>query len=515
MNDFLAGLRQWWENARTRWNKLTLNQKVILSAAVLLLVVTAGMLVSNQVRVNYEPLYTQLAVEDAAAITDKLDAAKIPYRLADEGSTILVPAGQKYRTRLMLAGEGLPRGVAGLEMFQNIQFGETETDKRVKYLAALQGELVRTIQSLDKIEAARVHLVIPEPSLYSEEETPPTASVMVKVKPGQQLDRKEILGMVNLVANSVEGLKPENVAIVDQYSNLLSFDLPSAGSLDGAEMSSQQMAIKRQFEREKQQAIQSMLDATLGPGKSVVRVSAELNFDEVERFQQDFDPEQRVVISKHSLEETSTSTTPTASASPGVDTNVPTYAGAEGQGQGSSTFEKTESTVNYEGDKVETKTRVAPGAVKRLTVAVLVDQSFAGKRDDIREAVINASGADENRNDSVSVNFMQFRQKMEEPLAPTPGWTDKYKVLLGAGVLVLALVVTWLLARRKARGKEEEEGFDMLVDEAIPVELLVERELTPEEKEKQRMREEINKLVDTNPEDVAQLIRTWMLDEKR
>lgn len=255
-----------------------------------------------------------------------------------------------------------------------------------------------------------------------------------------------------------------------------------------------------------------MLDATLGPGKSVVRVNAELNFDEVEQYSQDFDPEQRVVVSKHTVEESNTSSNTGAAASPGVDTNVPTYQGTEGQGTSSSTSEKTEQTVNYEGDKVETKTKVAPGAIKRMTVAVLVDEGFESKREEIVEAVKNAVGADEKRNDSVYVSFMKFQTPTEETAPPASTW-QKYMLPAGLGAtLVIAVLLFWLARRRKA---QEQEGFEALVDEEIPIESLVERELTPEEREKLKIREEIDKLIDENPADVAQIIRTWLLEEKR
>ena len=516
MSDFIARIRQWREALQERWNKFSLNQKVLMTGAVMLCLISVGMLLSSQMGVDYEPLYTRLSVDDAAAITEKLDAAKIKYKLEDEGSTILVPAAQKYRVRLMLAGEGLPRGVAGLELFQKPQFGETETDKRIKYLTGLQGELIRTIETLDKIETARVHLVIPEPSLYASQEQPPTASVMVKVKAGYEMTKKELQGIINLVANSVEGLKTENVAVIDQHSNLLSADLPGAEGLNTVEMSAQQLVIKRQFEREKQLAIQSMLDAILGSGKSLVRVNAELNFDEVEQFEQNWDPDKRVVLSRHTLEESSSSTIPGTNPPVGTESNIPydptTYQG-EDEEAGSSTYDKSEKTVNYEGDKLETRIRVAPGAVERLTVAVMVDEDFIDKQEDIHEAVENASGVDMNRNDSVSVNFMQF-QLPEEPAVPAAGAADgliKYAVPLGLAVIFLL----GLIGLYWFRTRQEAEEIDLLVDEEIDMESLVEKELTPEEKEKRKIREEIDKLVQQNPEDAAQLIRTWMLEDTR
>ena len=511
MNSLWERVQQWLRYIRDRWNSLTLNQKVLVSGAVLLTLISIGMIVSSQTTKNYQPLYSGLSLEDAAAITKKLDELKVSYRLTDDGTTILVPSEQKYQVRLQLAGEGLPKGTAGFELFETPRFGETETDKRVKYLTALQGELVRTIESLDKIQSARVHVVLPEPRLYVDEQAPATASVVLKVKTGEELTNKEISGIVHLVANSVEKLKPENVVVVDQYGNLLSASVTSRDSIAAAELSAQQLAVKRQLEKEKQTAVQTMLDATLGPGKSVVRVSAELDFDEVERYSQDFDPEQRVVVSKHVVEESSTSSSSQPGGTPGVDTNVPTYQGTENQGTSSSSSEKSEQTINYEGDKVETRTKVAPGAIKRMTVAVMVDEGFEAKQQEIVEAVKNAVGADDRRNDSVYVSFMKFQAEAEEvPPAPANKW-PLYLLLAGLGIVAVAGILFWRMRRKK----EEEEGFEAVVGEEIPIESLVERELTPEEREKQRIRNEIEKLIDESPADAAQIIRTWLLEEKR
>ncbi|MCR4400640.1 MAG: flagellar M-ring protein FliF, partial [Syntrophomonadaceae bacterium] len=225
MEEGFANLRQWWQKLAQRWTSLTLNQKVLVTGAAVLLLAAVVMAFSPGLTQRYEPLYSGLTVEDAAAIAKKLDSLKQPYRLGDEGTTILVPAADKYRVRLSLASEGLPAGTSGLELFQTSNFGETETDKKVKYLAAMQGELVRTIQSLNKVASARVHLVMPQPSLYSEKDNPATASVMVAVREGQRLSEKEVLGIVNLVAHSVEGLSADNVVVVDQYGTLLTADL--------------------------------------------------------------------------------------------------------------------------------------------------------------------------------------------------------------------------------------------------------------------------------------------------
>ncbi|MCR4400641.1 MAG: hypothetical protein NUV35_07230, partial [Syntrophomonadaceae bacterium] len=291
----------------------------------------------------------------------------------------------------------------------------------------------------------------------------------------------------------------------------------AGGSLGSASLSAQQLDIKRAYEREKQLAAQSMLDATLGQGKAVVRVNADLNFDSIERFSQDFDPDQRVVVSKHELEESSTGSSGSG-ASPGVDANIPSYTSVSGGGTTASTTEKTDRTVNYEGDKVETRTTVAPGSVERITVAVLVDSAFSDRSEDIRDAVRNAIGVDERRNDSVSVNFMDFSAAATEAPVEGPGLLERlsqYTGLLAViALFVLGLVALNMFRRSLAEGRLE-PGFEAVIGEEIPVSSILERELTPEEKEKQKIRGEIDRMIEQKPEDVAQIIRTWMSEDSR
>ena len=190
----MESLNAFWEKWSVRlkeaWTGLNLNQKVLLSGAVLLIIVAVVVSSATVLSSNYEPLFTELTVDDAASITTKLQELNIKYKLEDAGSTILVPSEVKYQTRLQLASAGLPQGAVGFEIFNQSSFGETETDKRVKYQVALQGELTKTIQSLDKVEVAKVNLVIPQKSLYSEEQEVATASVLIKNKFNTRMENR-------------------------------------------------------------------------------------------------------------------------------------------------------------------------------------------------------------------------------------------------------------------------------------------------------------------------------------
>jgi flagellar M-ring protein FliF len=536
--------------ARETWARLTLNQKILFAgAAVLLLAAGAYLLIGSSSQGNYEVLYSGLDTKAASAVVKKLDEDKISYQLQDNGTTILVPPDVKYSTRLKLAGENLPSGESGFELFQQSNFGETQTDKQVKYQVALQGELARTIESLEKVKAARVHLVIPEESLYSEKEQKPTASVAITTAEEQRLTPREIQGIINLISNSVEGLNPENVVIIDQNGKLISENLEDTES--ATEQLKNQMEIKKQFEKEKQQAIQTMLDKSLGQDNAVVRVSAELNFDSKEdkSIIHTHDPEGPFVVSEHIVKDSGTNTETNPAGVPGTDTNIPQYTEVNTT-TGTSTYDKSDKSVNYDLNTTETQTRYAPGEAKYdyLTVAVVVNNTAVSKLnlgqteeervEKIRNIVATACGLRENRQgetvnlkDNISVAFMDFYTPPLNAPAVTglkafmqSPWAPALMVLL---ILVTAVLV-WLLMRRKARKAREAEelarlaaeaeaepGFEAIVEEELSIEDLIDKKLTPEERKKQRIKQEVEKLVDENPENAAQVLKTWLLEDQR
>ncbi len=531
-------LKQWGSKLQEAWSKLSLNQKVLFAGAALLLILAGTILTAGQAT-NYEVLYASMNSKDAAAVVAKLDEYKVPYQLQDNGATILVASEQKDQTRLKLAGENLPAGESGFELFQTTNFGETESDKKVKYQMALQGELARTIQGLDKVKAAKVNLAIPEPTLFSDEEEKAKASVVINTKSGQTLNSKEVQSVVNLVANSVNGLTRENVVIVDQNGTLLSDNLPldDAASSDQLQM---QMAMKREVEREKQAAIQSMLDKTLGKDNAVVRVNAELNFNKKEERAERYtnDPDGAHVRSESVVKESTTEVQGAPSGTPGVDTNVPEYAETDG-GTSGGTSDKSSRQTNYEVSKTETDTKYSQGDVKYdyLTVSVIVNNKAIkdvnlGNNDEeksakIRSMVATACGLRENRqnenvklNDNISVAFMDFVPEAE-PETETSSFLDKLLdspilpfLLLLLSVFIIAMV--WL---KKKKAEEEplleQEVFSATVDEELRIEDIFDMNLSPEEKERLKIKEEIDKLVDNDPENAAQVLKTWMLDDSR
>ncbi len=539
METFLTNVRAWGSKIKEIWQKLSLNQKLLIGGAVLMIVVAIVFLIRGT-GTKYEVLYTELDAKDASAVVDKLTEYKVDYQLEDNGTTILVAPADKYNTRLKLAGENLPRSETGFELFQENNYGETQSDKKVKYQVALQGELARTIQSLDKVKSARVHLVMPEESLFSDKEELPSASVAITTRDEEKLSTKEIQGIINLIANSVEGLSPEKVVIIDHNGNLISQNLPGEGN--DTESLQNQLALKRAFEQEKQQAIQSMLDLSLGKNNSVVRVSAELNFDDktVKNEKYAHDPEGPFVRSEHVVKESGTTSTPATQGVPGTDTNITQYTEVN-TNPSTSTTDKSDKTTNYELNRTDTVTNIAPGDAKYdyLTVAVVVNnagtaQSKLGntetqKVEKIRNIVATACGLRENRQnetvklkDNISVAFIDF---YSEPVPESATGVQKalsspFAPFLLALIVLVIVLLAWLLMRRR-RSKAEElaresmPGFEAIVQEDISLAELIEQNLSPEEKEKHRIREEIDRIIEESPENAAQVLRTWLIEDQR
>ncbi len=540
MESLFNNLRLFGQRIQQMWTKMNLNQKVLTGGAILLVVLVIAVLLSRGAGESskYEILYAELSDRDAADIVAKLEEEKILYRLEDNGNTILVPSKDKYDTRLKLVAENLPRGKEGFELFRESSFGETQTDKKVKYQEALQGELARTIQAIDKVKAANVILALPEETLFSDQETPTKASVVIRTRDGETLTPKEVQGIINLISNSVEKLTPENVVIVDQYGTLLSDNLPSELGAQ-TEVVAAQMAMKRAYEKEKESAIQTMLDKTLGADNAVVRVNAELDFNEREQVDEKYthDDKGPFVRSEEIIKESGTDTGGNNAAVPGTDNNIPQYDQVD-DGTGTSSYDKSSKTRNYELNKTETVTKYSKGDVNydRLTVSVLVNQSSSEqeslgdtedeKADKIRSIVAGAIGLRENGlndinlQDSISVAFIDFYTQPEPEPVKYSIFNRAFDSGLTPWILLAVAVFAIILIARRRGGLQpalQTDGgsFDALVEEEIRLEDLIEKALTPEDKEKQRIRQEVDKLIEDNPENAAQVLKVWLADESR
>ncbi|MGE5588578.1 MAG: flagellar basal-body MS-ring/collar protein FliF [Clostridia bacterium] len=325
---------------RSLWDQMTSSQKLMVLLAIALGVVAMVLLLSKAGKTEMVPLYTNLSASDAADIVAKLREMRVPYELSDGGTTVRVPFPDVYETRMDLASQGLPKGgTVGFEIFDKTTLGVTEFTQKMNYRRALQGELTRTILQLREVEDARVHIAIPEPELYTDEQKPPTASVMVKLRSGATLTKGQVQGIVRLVSSSVEGLNPSNVTVLDVDGNILYAASEDSETGAIASLSVSQLEAKRAYEKDLQKSVESMLTEVLGPRKVVVRVNAEINFDRREQNSELFQPTPTglgVIREQTKVHEVRSTASAPASGIPGTASNVDAAAvpgGAAGTGQ--------------------------------------------------------------------------------------------------------------------------------------------------------------------------------------
>src|SRR5947209_15872572 len=322
----------------------------------------------------YRPLFTNLAERDASAIVQALKAEKVPFELEDGGRAVLVPAERQYEMRLALASRGLPEGGGvGFEIFDKQTLGQTDFLQRLNYQRALQGELGRTISRLGGVESARVHLALPERSLFVGEDRRPSASVMVKLAPGRALSAAKIDGIVHLVAASVEGLAADGVTVVDESGRMLTTDR-RGGETVGA--SSTALEMQASIERQLAERVESMLAAVVGRDKAVARVAATLEAARVERTEETYDPERTALRTQRTTRGQTTGAR-TGGGAPGVPSKLTNDPAATTEPEGPRT-ERRDESQSYEVSKVVSHTVAPAGVVKQLSVAVLIDGTYTG-----------------------------------------------------------------------------------------------------------------------------------------
>ena len=339
------------------FKSLPQNRKITLILVLFLLLTGAVFLFNWLSKPNYQTLYSRLSSEDAGAIVANLKEKKISYQLKHGGSTILVPEDLLHELRLQLAtNKVLRKGHIGFELFDQMNLGTTEFVQTINYQRALQGELSRTISSLAEIEWARVHLAIPQKSLFIEEEQPPTASVAIRLTPNTRLNKNQINRIVNLISCSVEGLSLENIKIIDDQGRIL-----SSNPDDYSNQLSQIAKIEYQsrIEENLEKKITSMLEKALGENKVISKASVVLNLKRVESSEEKFDPDRTVVKSEQRTQESAQGQT---AVTPGAGNN--------------SNYKKSDENIKYELTKATNHIIEMPGQIIRLSIAVLVDGSY-------------------------------------------------------------------------------------------------------------------------------------------
>ena len=519
------------------WKQLGLNQRVSLAVAALAVVGGLTGVVFWAQRPDYQLLYARLGDKDAAAVIGYLQSQNIPHQVTAGGTAVQVPSSMVYKLRMDLAGKGLPGGEGvGFEIFDKGQFGLSDFVQRTNYMRAVQGELARTITQLQGVRAARVMIVQPENRLLlTEQGARPTASVFVDVG-GGRLELDQVNSIRHLVANAVQGLLPDQVAVVDNRGHVLSEELKQDPTLGNA---SSQMRYRQQVEDYFSKKVETMLAAVIGPGNAVVRVSAEIDTEATTLTQEKYDPDGQVIRSQTVTDDTTvTSEARTAGGAVGVSANVPerSAGSADPANRPVSTSDQNRKnrTTSFEINRTTTNTTRNPGTVKSLTAAVFIAPRLAAplatkpaggaavpepamqKRtteelNALRQLVINALGlkatAGQPLETLVSLQEMPFQTAERLPaqiealqtenrwqgwVAVASRWTA---VIAAAG---LFLVFWRLLARQKP--------------EAVPVEVL---SLSPDAAARALPNsnnvtpELLNELIRQKPANVGVALRDW------
>ena len=496
------------------------------------------------------PLFTDLPLEDSAAIAKELDRQGVTYQLRNDGNIIMVPADRVARLRMTLAESGLPKGGGvGYEIFDKSDaLGTTSFVQNINSLRALEGELARTIQGLDRVEAARVHLVMPERPLFSRDKIDPSASIVLKVR--GSLDPAQVRAIRHLVATAVNGLNPQRISIVDEQGQLLADG--ATDSQTGSDVSADER--QASYEKRLRQQVETIVSSVVGPGHSRVQVNADFDFNRITQTSDKFDPDGRVIRSSQTREETNSNgennqQVTVGNELPGANQKPTADTAPRDQSR------KSEEIVNYEISRT-TKTEVIEGGrVNRLSVAVLVDGTYGkddkgdityqprGKDelDQIGTLVRSAIGFDQKRGDQVDVVNLRFAETPTMIIPQPTGWLETMHftkddimraiemAVMGVLGLVVLLFVVRPLVRRIVTAEEPrlmQNGMEVIPGTVGA--LAASGEVDPSKAGEPSMAakmidiaqiqgqvhaqsvKKVGELADKNPEETVAIIRHWL-----
>ena len=526
MNQFGQVFKQ----LQTIWGQLGLNQKITISAMTLVVLIGLGSVAFWSSRPSYSLLYGRLEEAEAAKVIAHLDEAKIPYEVSRGSGNIMVPADKVHSTRMQLASKGLPKGEGvGFEIFDRSNFGISDFVQRANYLRAVQGELARTIGHIETVESARVMIVMPENRLLVNDKNKPTASVFVKVRAAGMMSQQTVNAIRFMVAGAVEGLKPQNVSVIDNSGNVLS-DSIEPDSVVG--LTQTQLEVRKKLELYLAKKAEGMLETVLGPGQSVVRVSAEMNFDTLTRTEEKFDPEGQVLrIATINDESTDSLSTSPGALAPGVDINTAGETNlAAATPQNNNRTKKKITNNQYEINKTTSNLVQGAGSVKQLSAAVFIASRMTGtgtnrvaetrskeEVDKIRNLVQSAIGIQQNveggRKDVITVEEFPFNDSGATELTATLQKDQRWQQYMQLGQVVayplLALVVLAMLWKVFKRAPDVDIPIGVPVGEGDG-RVFINGKLGTRTSRGVVTVDTLNQLIKDNPQNMTHAIRGWM-----
>ncbi|CNI29372.1 flagellar basal-body MS-ring/collar protein FliF [Yersinia vastinensis] len=568
MNASITGGENRENTFATTLARLRANPKIplLIAAAAAIAIIVALMLWAKSP--DYRVLYSNLSDRDGGDIVTQLTQLNIPYRFADNGGALLIPAEKVHETRLRLAQQGLPKGGAvGFELLDQEKFGISQFSEQVNYQRALEGELARTIGTLGPVMNVRVHLAMPKPSLFVREQKSPTASVTLALQPGRALDDGQINAIVYMVSSSVAGLPPANVTVVDQTGRLL-----TQSDSAGRDLNAAQLKFTNEVENRFQRRIETILAPMVGSGNVHAQVTAQVDFASREQTDEEYKPNQAAnqgavrsqqVSTSEQLGGTNVGGVPGAlsnqpSATPVAPIEVPQPAAAPGatgaaanaanrpaataaRSTATSSNSRHDQTTNFEVDRTIRHTQQQAGMVQRLSVAVVVNYGSdkAGKpialsKDQLAQVeslTREAMGFSTERGDTLNVVNTPFNATDDASGSALPFWQQQsfFDQLLNAGRYLLILLVAWVLWRKLVRpliakkqlADKAAASVNNIVQTAQATETAKQskEELALRKKNQQRVSAEvqaqrIRELADKDPRVVALVIRQWMSNDQ-
>ena len=504
-----------------RYQALSSTQRMLVPALVVALLLALGFLFFVQGQEDYGVLFSGLSQDDAGVIITKLKGKKVPYLLESNGTAILVPKSEMYELRLLLASEGMPRGGGvGFEIFDRQDLGVTDFVQHLNYQRALQGELARTIAIMPEVLEARVQIVTPKESLFTEDQKETTASVALKLRPGRTLSPGQVDSIVNLMASSVAGLNPSKVTVVDLKGRLLSKPQDNLG-IQG--LSSGQLSLQRQVEERYEHKIQELFDKILGPGKSFVRASTELDFQKIDLHEETFTPNRELIRSEQKTTEKSTRgleggnpesrfnlNQGTITPPPPGKGPPPLTAPAPPKAPQAAGSERTSELRNYEINRVVRQVVDVPGKIKRLSLAVVVDGKYQDKShkfsprtpEEMRQfanLAKKAVGFNTERGDQLEISCAPLAvQAAEGTTAFNPGenWQRGLAFSWKIGLLVLLILAALMFLLKRRRAPVQPPLLQGPPPAALPTAV--------------HGQEKVGRLITTYPDRAVEVLRLWM-----
>ncbi|MGZ4565674.1 MAG: flagellar basal-body MS-ring/collar protein FliF [Blastococcus sp.] len=527
MKDTLAGMV---ERTRATLSTISLGQKVVIGLLLAGLLLGGFYFFSWITTPAQAPLFSNLASKDASAIVDELNAESVPYTLTDGGQTIMVAKDKVYDLRLTMSGKGLPSGQdTGYALLDQQGITTSEFQQQVTYQRAIEGELQKTLEAIQGVRAAVVHVAIPKDQVFVTDQAKPTASVLLDLSPGTQLSGEQIQAVTNLVSSSIQGMDPSQVTVADSTGQVLA----AAGSGVNPAAGDTRSQVEKDYENRLAANAQQILDRVVGPNHAAVSVRADVDLSQRQSTSETYTykPGTPPLSSSGSTEKYNGNGTPVG----GVlgPENMPNASA----GGGNSSYTKTSATDNNAVDKTTETVVAPPGDLKRLTVSVVMDSAVAGKlnQQQIQSLVGNAVGVDQTRGDAITVATMPFdnsaaKQAAAELAASRAAdanaqmWSMIKTGGIAGGILLVILLV-WLRSRRREELEDDYEQLELSDDMLAELDRLRisstreeakvdNRALELEAAERQRVRGDISAMVSERPDEVAAMLRGWLSESK-